>query len=171
MSSIEPPDSHHVSAATGWLELGNAVEARIELDKVASGLRDHPDVLEVEFGIAARAGAWPDAARIAERLVEKAPNRPSGWIDRSNALHFMGHYGEAYELLQPALAHFPSLWTLPYNMACFCCRMGKLDEAKTWLGKAIELGQQINVVRGALNDPDLEPLRDHIEGLAGGGVI
>src|ERR1017187_3279090 len=52
MKPLEPPDSHHLSAAIGWLGLGNWREANEELEKITSELRGHPDVLEVrpEFG-------------------------------------------------------------------------------------------------------------------------
>ena len=35
MKSLGPPDSHHLSAAIGWLELGNVAEAGAELEKIA----------------------------------------------------------------------------------------------------------------------------------------
>ena len=31
MQNIEPPDTHHISAALGWLGLGNIAEAKAEL--------------------------------------------------------------------------------------------------------------------------------------------
>jgi hypothetical protein len=36
MKRLEPPDSLHLQAAQGWLELGNHVEADAELDKTPS---------------------------------------------------------------------------------------------------------------------------------------
>src|SRR5580765_6856866 len=52
------PDSLHVLAAQGWLELGNHLEANEELEKIAASLRSHPDVLEVRWPISAKAGKW-----------------------------------------------------------------------------------------------------------------
>jgi hypothetical protein len=34
LPSLQPPDSHHLNAAVGWLELGNDIEATEELDKI-----------------------------------------------------------------------------------------------------------------------------------------
>ena len=44
---LEPPDSFHLEAAVGWLELGNHLEANEELDQITASLRAHPDVLLV----------------------------------------------------------------------------------------------------------------------------
>ena len=34
MKPLEPPDSLHLQAAQGWLELGNHIEANEELEKM-----------------------------------------------------------------------------------------------------------------------------------------
>jgi hypothetical protein len=47
MKPLEPPDSLHLQAAQGWLELGSHIEANEELEKIAPQLRAHPDVLKV----------------------------------------------------------------------------------------------------------------------------
>ena len=43
---MQPPDSMHLEAAQGWLELGNHEEANEELELIDAPLRVHPDVLE-----------------------------------------------------------------------------------------------------------------------------
>ena len=55
MKPIEPPDAFHLSAAVGWLMLGNPDEAEEELGNITPGLRIHPDVLEVRWQICADA--------------------------------------------------------------------------------------------------------------------
>ena len=51
MKPLEPPDSHYLSAAVGWLGLGNVAEAGAELEKIAPQFQSHPDVLAVQFDI------------------------------------------------------------------------------------------------------------------------
>ena len=58
MHPLAPPNSHHLEAAHGWLELGNNVAAFDELEKIEPKLRGHPDVLEVRVDIYAKAGKW-----------------------------------------------------------------------------------------------------------------
>ena len=51
---MQPPNSHHLEAAQGWLELGNHEEANEELELIDAPLRSHPDVLEARWGIYAK---------------------------------------------------------------------------------------------------------------------
>ncbi len=49
-----------------------------------------------------------------------------------------------------------------YNLACYECQLGRLEQAKNWLGKAFELGDGRKLKLMALDDPDLEPLWKNI---------
>lgn len=55
---LNPPDSIHLEAAQGWLELGNHEEAFEELERIDAPLRAHPDVLEVRWDIYAEVENW-----------------------------------------------------------------------------------------------------------------
>jgi hypothetical protein len=48
---LEPPDSIHLQAAQGWLELGDHIEASEELEKITPQLRAHPDVLKARWEV------------------------------------------------------------------------------------------------------------------------
>ena len=61
-------------------------------------------------------------------------------------------------MLLPAVELFPKLWLVPYNLACYCAQLGRLQEARQWLKKAFKLGDAKEVKLMALDDPDLEPL-------------
>jgi hypothetical protein len=50
-----------------------------------------------------------------------------------------------------------------YNLACYSCQMGNLDEARIWLKKAVALAGAETIKQMALNDADLEKLRSEIE--------
>ena len=58
MKPLSPPDSHHLHAAQGWVELGNHAEANEELEQIAPQLRAHPDVLEVRWHIYSHVNKW-----------------------------------------------------------------------------------------------------------------
>jgi hypothetical protein len=68
INSLEPPDSHHLSAAIGWLELGNWQESNEELEKIAPTFRVHPDALEIRWLIYSRAKKWDMCLDIPEGL-------------------------------------------------------------------------------------------------------
>jgi len=79
---LQPPDSMHLEAAQGWLELGNHEEANEELELIDAPLRSHPDVLEVRWGIYAKVENWELCENIGPALVKLAPERTTGWIHR-----------------------------------------------------------------------------------------
>ena len=58
MTPLTPPNSIHLEAAQGWLELGNHQEAFDELEEIEPELRGHPDVLELRWYIYQRAEKW-----------------------------------------------------------------------------------------------------------------
>jgi tetratricopeptide (TPR) repeat protein len=157
---LEPPESFHLSAAVGWLELGNHLEANEELEKITPQLRVHPDVLMVSWQIYAKGEQWASAFEIARSLVELVPDDSFGWIHQAYALRRMpgGGINQAWDALLPAADKFPKEALIPYNLSCYASQMGQLDQAKQWLQRAIELGDPMQIKLMALNDRDLQPL-------------
>ena len=158
MMSIEHPDSLYLSAAEGWLELGNSSEALEELARISPGVREHPDVLEVRWQIAIKRRDWTEGLAIAERLCHLAPESPFGWIHRSYCLHELKRTQQAWDSLLPLAETFPQEWLIRYNLACYACQLGRIPEANEWLMRAIEVGDALKINRLAAEDPDLKPL-------------
>lgn len=168
MATLHPPDTHHLSAAVGWLELGNPSEAGHEVARIAPDSLDHPDVLEVRWEISAAEKSWQTALQLAEALQVKAPQRASGWIHRAYAVRRVpgGGLQQAWETLRPAFEQFPEVSIIPYNLACYATQMGRLDEAWEWLHKAMEAAGDVPCIQTmALADSDLEPLWDRIRAM------
>lgn len=159
MNSLEPPDSHHLQAVQGWLELGNYQEASEELAKISPDQQHHPDVLEAGWHVCAAAKRWEASIEIANTLIQVQSERPLGWIHRSYSLHELKRTQEAYDKLLPVVNLFPEEYVIPYNLACYSCQLGKMDEASQWLEKAAQTGDPAQVKMMALADPDLAPLR------------
>jgi Flp pilus assembly protein TadD len=157
-SELSPPDSHHLRAAQGWLELGNCFEAQAELALVGHSHHGHPDVLDLRWQLCASAGSWADAVEIGELLVSACPADPNGWIHRSYALHELKRTVEARDRLLPAIERFPKLALIPYNLACYECQLGDMAAAKRLLLQAFALDRTQQSRFNALNDPDLRPL-------------
>lgn len=162
MSSLGYPDQHFVNAALGWLDLHATAEARAELQRITTVNACHPEVLEVWWRIHAAERHWDEALRIAEMELQTAPDRMSGWVDRSYSLHELRRTQEAREALLPAVKKFPEASLIPYNLACYACQLGDPAEARQWLRKAIARGEKDEIKRLALNDPDLAVLREEI---------
>ena len=151
---MQPPNSTHLNAAHGWLELGNYQEAFNELEEIEPEWRIHPDVLEARWLLYEMAEKWEFCIEISNTLVKMKPDDLSCWIRRSYVLHKLERTQEAYDGLKPALDTFKGEWLLQYNLACYTCLLGNVDEARELIEEAIELGG--NVVRlRALDDEHL----------------
>jgi tetratricopeptide (TPR) repeat protein len=157
---LEPPDSIHLTAAEGWLGLGNQIEAFEELEQISPQLRVHPDVLELRWQIYAKEAKWEACVDIARALTKLAPARPHGWIHLAYSLRRAKNGGllAALGALSPIATKFPQTPTIPYNLACYDCQLGNLREARRWLEKAFNIGDSKQLKLMALDDPDLEPL-------------
>ncbi len=167
MQRLEPSDVHCLSAAIGWLELGNTAEAMVELGQVDPGKKEHPDVLEVRWLLCAEERRWEEALQIARGLLEAAPDRSSGWLHQAYALRRVpeGSVKKAWEALLPAFDKFPKEPTISYNLSCYACQMQQLDAARVWFKRAAVIGGKERIKRMALDDPDLEALWGEIRGL------
>ncbi len=135
MKPLPAPDSHHLRAAEGWLGLGNHLEANEELERITPQLRVHPDVLEIRWYIYAKETKWDACVDIAGAIIKLDPNRSDAWIHRSFALHELKRTQEAFDQLLPVADRFPKVWTIPYNLACYCAQLGRLDECQTWFNR------------------------------------
>src|ERR1044071_1691853 len=104
MQSLGPPDTHFLSAAVGWCELGSVAEAKAELERIAPGLRQHPDVLEARWLVHAQEKNWEEGLVAAEKLVEVARQRSAGWVHMAYALRRVQRGGlqAAWDVLPPA---------------------------------------------------------------------
>ncbi|MBI2924184.1 MAG: tetratricopeptide repeat protein [Verrucomicrobia bacterium] len=158
MKTLEPPDSHHLNAAVGWIELGNALEAFDELELISPDSWFHPDVLVVRWVIYAKARKWDIALQIAQAVVSIAPERPMGWISLAYSLHELNRTQDAWQELLSVAERFPQNGAIQFNLACYACKLGKMDEAKTWLARSIEVAGREKIVRRVVNRPDLQPL-------------
>ncbi len=162
MPKIEPPDAHRLNAAIGWAELGLHHEAHGELDRLPLGLLGHPQVLDVRWKVHALERNWESALVAARAQVHVAPDEVHGWINQSYTLHEMKRTGEAFDALSAVAAEFPEEGTIPYNLACYTCQMGRLEEARFWLNEARRLIGKAAVRKMGKDDPDLKSLRSEL---------
>jgi uncharacterized protein HemY len=165
MEPLKHPDQFHLRAAEGWLELGDHREALTELNQIAPGSRIHPDVLEVKWQIYARAKKWERCIEIANALIRAVPERSSGWVHLSYALHETRMTEDAYDNLLSTADHFQHDPIVAYNLGCYACQMGRKAEAMDWIRRAMMAGGDRKIKAMALEDSDLEPLWKEIRKL------
>jgi tetratricopeptide (TPR) repeat protein len=163
---LEPPESYGVAAAVGWIELGLVKEALRELEALGPH-REHPDAQEVWWTLLAASRRWEEALRCAQSVVQSDPDRAGGWINVAYSLHELGRTQEAYDALAQVVEKFRGRehFVIPYNLACYQCRLGHPEEAWRWLRKAVERCDSRTVKAMAADDPDLAPLREQLRDL------
>lgn len=165
-STIEPPDRHHLSAALGWLGLGNWHEAKVELQKISDENRRAPAVLLAEYEVYSSSKDWGHAADVAGVLVEVIPNSAGVWLSLAYAVRRKpgGNIEEARAILTKGEQLFPGESMIAYNLACYECQLGNMDMARDWLDKAMARGDAKQIRALALKDPDLEPIWAELKG-------
>lgn len=167
MTKLEPPNSHFVSAAIGWLGLGNPAEARAELAQVSPECQKLPDILEVRWEICIRESNWQEAVVVARQLLLEAPDRASGFLHLAYAVRRApeGSVRKAWETLLPAFDKFPKVPIISFNLSCYACQLNQLEAARVWLRRAFLIGGKDKMKQMALNDSDLQPLWDEIKAM------
>jgi predicted Zn-dependent protease len=164
MKALQYPDLLYAEAAKGWIILGDLKEANRELDRITPAQQKHPDVLEVRFAIYSKARKWVVCMELAAAMLDLAPERPTAWINSAQTLHEMKRTEDAWNALYAVRERFPKVAAIPYNLACYACRLGRLHDSRKWLRKAVALGgDQFKVM--ALTESDLAPLWEQIEQL------
>jgi Flp pilus assembly protein TadD len=157
--AIEPPDSHILNAAVGWAELGLPAEALIELSRLSTSLLGHPDVLNLRWRLHAMKEDWEGALTVARAQLAVDPEQPESWINQSFALHELNRTREAFDTLVSVQEKFPKTGVIPYNLACYSCRLGELDDARVWIRRARKILGKDQLREMGADDPDLLPLR------------
>jgi tetratricopeptide (TPR) repeat protein len=168
MTDVPPPSKHYLSAALGWLELGNPAEAGEEIAHISPEYLEHPDVLDLRWQICAAGRRWKPALEVAELLMQKAPDNASAWLHRAYALRRVedGGLAKAWDALFPAAERFANEPVVSYNLACYAAQLGRLDDAWEWVQKAIKAaGNTEQIKTMALADSDLKPLWERIQAL------
>jgi Flp pilus assembly protein TadD len=167
MPKLKPPDSHHLNAAEGWLGLGLRAEAAVELDLISPAHQRHPDVLATRWSLLAQERRWDDALATARALQTSAPDNADGWLHHAYALRRAtdGGLQKAWDALVPAAKKFPKEPVIAFNLACYACQLGQLDEARAWLDRAMKTGGRDKIKLMALLDEDLKPLWQEIRKL------
>ena len=164
MSELSHPEAFHLQAAQGWLELGDPASARQELERIGSDGQSTPAVLMVRWHIHEREKNWEDCVQVGQMLVKLTPQIPVAWVNFCNSLFFAGRAQQAYDTLFPVMPRFPDNAVMPYNLACYACQLGRLDEARQLLSKAFAMGGGKRLKVRALEDPDLQPLWEELRG-------
>lgn len=148
----------HLTAALGYHALGMHQDAWDELERMPPGDRPRIEVIVMRLSILQALEKWSMGAEIARGAIQPYPDCGDLYVLGAYCIRRAENVEAAFEFLQkgePCLENEPCFW---FNLGCYHCQLGRLDEAKECVGRAIELDRNYRAM--ALEDEDLEPLWD-----------
>jgi len=147
----------HLAYALGYLELGLPAEARAELAGLSPEFLATVPALAARIEIAMAQSAWDEVIALAPELIGHDSTLERPWVAWAYALRELGRVGEAQETLLAGsrLIAKPSL-LVHYNLACYACLLGELDEARRLLAAIYARDKSWRETARA--DPDLAAL-------------
>jgi len=151
----------HCQRALGYLELGMAEDAWDELAALPTEFGELKPVKQLRVEILGRLKRWGEAAELCLPMLESEPSELFWWIQGAYTVRRSESIEAAELILRRALAHHPPDNLLLYNLACYACVQGRMEEARDFLNQAI-LGNPETVVPMSLKDEDLVALRPWI---------
>ena len=132
------------------------LEANTELDKIDPFNRAAPEVLALRIAIYRGLEKWELMQEIAKRLADFQPDYVQWTISLAYAIRRADSIHAAKEFLLNAESKFPNEAAIKYNLACYFCQVGDIQNAKNYLKKAFEI--DLNWRMAALEDEDLKLL-------------
>ena len=132
------------------------VEANEEIANLAPELKTSSSVLGVRLEIYRAAEKWSLMEVVARELWKRHPDEPDYWTNLAWAVRRSDSMVSARDILLEAVERFPGDAMTNYNLGCYACQLGDIQQAKERVRRAIELDAKFKLL--ALDDADLEPL-------------
>jgi tetratricopeptide (TPR) repeat protein len=157
--------ARRLTECEGYLDLGMLRRARETLEEVLPDYRKKIPALLLECRMAFESKNWLEAKHIAEKLLKADDADAHHWALLAAAERRVGAIKKAINLLEEASLKFPDCAVIFYNLACYYCIKSQLNKAFMLLQKAFKLDS--NMLKIAMNDPDLQAIRNKINLLEG----
>lgn len=142
-----------LQAATGWLELGIADEALVELESLPSEARTQRPALELKLAAQMISQSWNSAADTARLLCLKAADEPVFFLRAAFCLHETGDTLAACNWLLRGPKSLFEMAVFHYNLACYLWTLGEAKRARSHLRQAITM--DVSFLEAAREDRDL----------------
>jgi len=153
------PTRKRLDYARGYIGLGMLKEAAEELGAIESDKQDSLAVRHVRVDLAMEAKQWERVVELTPPIAEASPKDEQVWISWAYALRELQRVQESREvLLKAEKEHGHKSAILHYNLACYACLLGYLEEANKRLKRAIKLDKRFEDEWD--KDPDLKALLD-----------
>jgi tetratricopeptide (TPR) repeat protein len=151
------PILKRLNAAVGYLNLGMPQEAWNELEDIDAKEQARPEVLKVRVEVCRALKQWEMMAEASNHLREIEPDEVGHSLNMAYATRRFKSESEAAEILSLALRRYYDDALVRYNLACYWCVMGRVEEAREMLGTACRRDESLREL--AETDEDLVGLR------------
>ena len=151
------PILKRLNAAVGYLNLGMPQDAWNELEDIEAKDRARPEVLKVRVEVCRALKQWEMMAEVSNHLRKIEPDEVGHSLNMSYAVRRFKGEAEAAEILSIALRHYYDDALVRYNLACYWCVMGRVEEAREMLETACKKDESLREL--AETDEDLVGLR------------
>src|SRR5262249_39331662 len=157
---LEPPDPSTLESC-GWIcRTWDVPRANDQLENIDPFNRAAPEVLAVRIAVYQGLKKWELMREVSKRLADFQADHVQWTISYAFATRRAESINAAKQILLNAEARFPKAAIIKYNLACYCCQLGEIDNAKSYLQKAFEIDSTWR--SQALDDEDLKPLWDSL---------
>ncbi len=157
---MQPVWKKHVLTSSGYLDLGMFDDAALALEEIEPKDKTRVEVLGARVALYMATRKWDMAAAVASHLVNVQPDNLDWWINLACAARQHEGVESAEAVLFQALELHHDNAAIEFNLACYASVLGRFEEAKERLGRAIEFDEQFQKL--AIDDEDLRPLWDWI---------
>jgi tetratricopeptide (TPR) repeat protein len=147
-----------LNASIGYLELGMYVEALDEMESIQPEEKNSSTVLGIRLDIYRTAQNWKMMEVVASELKRGQSDDPDHWNNLAFSIRRKDSIKAAQTLLLEGLEKFPNEPLCYYNLGCYACQLGDMEDAKKLVGEAIKMDSKFKLL--ALDDEDLVELWD-----------
>ena len=145
--------SKMLQAAAGWLELGLADEALIELEALPPEVQALRGPLELKLEAQMAQEQWNSGSETARLLCLKVDDEPEFFLRAAYCLHETGDTLAACNHLLSGPKDLFTMAVFHYNLACYLWTLGEGDRARDHLKQAIAMDESF--LESAKQDRDL----------------
>ncbi len=138
-------------------------DAALALEEIESPDKARNEVRDAQLNLYMAARKWEMAAAVAGEMAKLEPENARWWINLAYSVRRIEGIEKAEAILLRAREIHPESAIIAFNLACYACVSGRIDEAKLRLRIAVNLDKDI--LKLAVDDEDLGTLRGWIDGL------
>ena len=151
---MTPENEKLIEIAVGYFELGMVDDAVGELESL--GGRERLSILSIWSAALRMAKRWSEMLSLTRKMVELYPGEAECWASLADATRHSVSLQAGLELLEMARHYFPDDGHILFQIGCYCCQLGRLDEARTAVREAASSNHVWAKI--AVQDRDLIPL-------------